>query len=89
MATASSFVSRFSKTRKYSHRDEVLHVGEVEDDLGVAVLLGGLAQVALEAGPGEAGGDTAQEEQDGTVHDLLWEPVPPLRPPMLRELLGP
>ena len=41
-------------------------------DLGLVVLLGGLAQVALEAEPGEAGGDTVQEEQEGTVHDLLW-----------------
>ena len=44
----------------------------VEDDLGLLVVHhGGLTQVALAAEPGEAGGDTVQEEQGGTVHDLL------------------
>lgn len=58
---------------------KILHRGQVvlPGDLGLVVLLGGLAQVALEAEPGEAGGDTVQEEQGGTVHDLLWSCATP------------
>ena len=53
---------------------KIFHSGEkvvLPGDLVLVVLLGGLAQVALEAGPGEAGGDTAQERQEGTLLDLL------------------
>ena len=53
---------------KIFHRGKVVLPGI---DLVLVVLHGGLAQVALEAGPGEAGGDTAQERQEGTVLDLL------------------
>jgi len=53
---------------KIFHRGKVVLPG---DDLVLVLLLGGLAQVALEAGPGEAGGGTAQERQEGTVLDLL------------------
>jgi len=58
----------------YAHNVKIFHSGEkvvLPGDLVLVVLLGGLAQVALEAGPGEAGGDTAQERQEGTLLDLL------------------
>ena len=48
---------------------KVVHAAVLEDDL----VVGGLAQGALEAGPGEAGGDTVHEGQEGTVHDLLGD----------------
>ena len=57
----------FLKNTKILHHGEVVLPG----DLVLVVLLGDLAQVALEAGPGEAGGGTAQERQEGTVLDLL------------------
>ena len=58
----------FLLNTKIPHRGQVVLLGG-----GLVVLqhLGGLAQVALEAGPGEAGGDTAQERQEGTLLDLL------------------
>ena len=59
--------SCFSSNTKIFHRGKVLLPG----DLVLVVLLGDLAQVALEAGPGEAGGDTGQERQKGTLLDLL------------------
>ena len=58
----------------YAHNVKIFHSGGkvvLPRDLVLVVLLGGLAQVALEAGPGEAGGDTAQERQEGTLLDLL------------------
>ena len=61
--------SCFSNNTKIFHRGKVVLPGDLV--LVVLLLLGGLAQVALEAGPGEAGGDTAQEEQEGTLLDLL------------------
>jgi len=58
----------FLLNTKIFHRGKVVLPG---DDLVLVVLHGGLAQVALEAGPGEAGGGTAQERQEGTVLNLL------------------